>query len=64
MLLVGPAHPSIYGEQPLLDRVGENDNLVAAVDMTEYCATTAESGLASWPDRPCPDRLSHRGSIA
>lgn len=41
-LLMGPAHTGIFGEQPSLGDLDENDNLKTKVEMTEFYATIAE----------------------
>jgi uncharacterized protein (DUF1501 family) len=43
--LVGPVHPGIHGEQPSLDRLDDDGNLVATVRMADYYATLAERWL-------------------
>ena len=42
-LLAGPVHAGMHGEQPRLDRLDDDDNLRATVDLGSYYAT-----LASW----------------
>jgi uncharacterized protein (DUF1501 family) len=44
-LMLGPVRPGVYGEQPSLGALDENDNLRATVPMAHYYATIAEEWL-------------------
>jgi len=44
-LLAGAVRPGLYGEQPSLDKLDGDQNLVARVGLEEYLATVAEGWL-------------------
>lgn len=52
--LLGPVNPGIHGEQPSLDRLDDDGNLVATVGMADYYATIAER----WLEVPANEVLS------
>jgi uncharacterized protein (DUF1501 family) len=54
--LLGPVVPGIYGEQPRLDRLDDDGNMTATVQLTDYYATLAES----WFGVPAADVLPGR----
>jgi uncharacterized protein (DUF1501 family) len=55
-LLIGPVRSGVYGELPRLDKLDNDDNLVATVTMTDYYATIAEQ----WFGIPANTVLSGR----
>jgi uncharacterized protein (DUF1501 family) len=56
VFLLGPVVPGVHGEQPRLDRLDDDGNLKATVDLTAYYATIAES----WFGVPAGDVLPGR----